>query len=578
MSEPKLPKQEIITLEPQLGGWISDFTGVTIPNEGEPGQYKYSFGMSAVRPGKKGHIGPAEIFNNKSITDANTDINSLPRAVDVDTSQSPNVEWYITGGLSGTAPKVVKVVSGAVVDAGSNLTQVPRTISALTGNFTTIPSAGTGFWGEDIIFYTGYQSGSIIRMILYSYNTSADGFVGLYDIDTGSFISDDFFSSTYFSGATRLATNVPHRFCVGPDKILYVTNGRYIASYDATSAGSSTNGTYNNAALDLGLGWIATDVQPYGQNYIAISMVKTGTNYIKPSSSSEQCESRIVLWNGSDLDFTQLYILDDWYCNSIKIAEGVFYAFTQGKNGTIKVKILNPFFQKFETVWEAPISVVGNAPFPNQAEWFNEMLQWVGDTTTNMVFALMQTATGFALHTPYYLSDGVNTMSGVGFLKNINSNILFIGANSNGYKIIGAYGDGSSNGSIIGSKSINNFLQHMTRLIDIPYRWSVVKLKAYFSSFGSASSGLISLVPDYTAYSTDGSGNVTGDKLKWVVNVSNHPNITNTMTASTAELGGKTIPDLSRFWLNFQPTNSSVSATPPILRKLEITIQETMKP
>jgi hypothetical protein len=157
--------------------------------------------------------------------------------------------------------------------------------------------------------------------------------------------------------------------------------------------------------------------------------------------------------------------------------------------------------------FHGPTSIVGNAPLPNQVEYFNSMIQWAGDATTNMVFALAQTATGWALHTPYYLTGGSNTNAATGFLRNVTGNILFAGVNCGTTKIVGAYGDGVSNGSIIHSLA-GAYIELRTALQDIGYRSTITKFKAYFSSFDSTSSMLISLVPNYTPYSVDGSGEV----------------------------------------------------------------------
>lgn len=567
---PKPNSPEVVTLENYGNGWVSTYAGVTKPLEGGKGQYRYSYGATATRPGFTGQIAPAEIFGAYSITDSGPDFNTLPRAVDIDTSQSTPVQYYITGGLSGTAPRVV-VVSGGATNGS------PHDITAPGGNFTTIPSSGTGYWGEDILFVTGIESSTNTRMILYSYNTSTEGAVGLYDIESATYISDNFFSTSYFSGLSNPVANVPHRLCIGPDRIVYMTNGEYLASYDCTSDQSASNGTYNDKALDLGLGWVSTDVQLYSPYYVAVAMVKTGTSYISPSSTSQNCEARVALWNGSDLDFSQLYELSDWYVSSLKFVEGVLYAFTQGLNGTTKVKALLPYHPNFETIWEQPTAVVGNAPKANQVEFFNGMLVWNGDSTTNMCMAIQPTATGWAFHTPYYLSDGSSTTgySKIGFLKNISANILCAGCNNgSNYGVQGLYGDGASNNSIIGSKTINSYAEFRTCLIELPYRSGIQKIIAYFSNFGSNSSMLLSLFPNYTAYTTG----LTGDKLNWTINTTNHPNLTTTMTASTAEKSGVLISDISKFWLNIRNTNSSTSATPPVLRKLEIYITTPPNP
>ncbi|MDE2098571.1 MAG: hypothetical protein KGL39_15055 [Patescibacteria group bacterium] len=590
------PKQRVITIENLQGGWVTDFTGANYPKEGAPNQYGYSFGMSTMRPGRKGHIAPAEIFNGASITDSSGDIDSLPRAVTFDNSAVPNTEWYLTGGLSGTAPKVVQVVSGAVTDSGSGVSQLPHTISAPSGNFTTIPTNGTGYWGEDILIYNGMTGTTTpVRYVLYSYSTSASGYVGVWTIDGGDVLTDNFLgnNSSYPQGgdATLPTANVPHRMCIGPDNIMYMTNGQYLASYDATPDQSASNGTWNHAALNLGFGWVATDVQPYGQEYVAISIVKTGTDSSGNTyfNGPQDCsDARVVLWNGSDLDFSQLYYLDDWYCSSLKEVDGVLYAFTEGRNGTTKVKVLQPWPPYFQTVWEQPTSIVGHAPLPNQVEYFNEMICWVAPMIGGVfvngalnVYGLLPTQNGYTLHTPYFLYDGTNQLGGSpGLLKNTTGNKLFVGYNGTGYRLTGLVGDGQSNGSAYAGAFANNppYTELRSVIQDNGYRGTIVGMKAYFSNFGSDSSMLISLLPNHTKYTDGGSGTITGDQLDWAISTTTHPNITNTLTASIAEIGGNRITDISEFWLNIRSTISSASANFPALRKLEITVEEVFKP
>ena len=571
MSEPKLPKQEVITIEPPMNGLISEYSPIANPIEGGQGQYRYSFGASPVRPGYKGHLAPAEIFNSTVVTDSSSYINSLPRAVSVDNTQSTPVEWYMLGGLSGTAPRLIQVSGGAVT--------ADHDISAVN-NFTTIPTQGTGFWGEDILFYEGTVSSSTVRFILYSWNNSATGGVGLYDVEDSSYVSDNFFSSSYFSGFSNPLPNVPHRFAVGYDQTVYMTNGQYVTNWDCTSDQSATNGTYDDKFIDVGLGWIATDIAAYGGQYLAVAAVKTGGKYISPSSATEACQARIFLFDGQSAQGpAQVYDLDDWYVSSLYVKNGLLYAFTQGLNNTTKVKML-PFYPPApSTIFELPTSFIGNAPLPNQVEWWHEMLTWVSPNQT--VFSIQQTQTGYACFTPYYVSNGQAGGMGVGLLKNINGNYLFAGfqaSNGTAYTIRGAKGDGTSDSMISTLAPSSTYIEFRSRLIDVGYRATIVKMRAYFSNFSSTSSLYISLLPNRTAYTLDVNNNPTGDALKWTINTTNHPLVATNFTASTAEKGSISIPDISQFWLNFKFTNTSTSATPPILRKLEITIQETTKP
>jgi hypothetical protein len=568
-NQPKPPKRETVTIGSHLLGWISERVNSNVPLDGQDGQYRYSYGMSAVRPGKKGHIAPAEIFASASFSDVGNAINSLPRAVvsSSDVANIPNAvpnSYMMLGGAASKAPRFVVTDNTNTVTSHHDVTAV--------NNFSTLPS--TGFWGEDACFYPSVNGsvGSNSDYVFYSWNDSAHGDVGQYDVANN--VYDDDYMSTVPTGAAALSFGVPHRMCVGPDRIMYVTNGQFLASYDGTSDTTDANGLFNPQALDLGPGWMAVDVQPYGQEYVAVAAVKCGTKYNVPSYATE---SRVIMWNGSDLDFSQLYSVDDWFIGCLVSIEGQLVAFTQGKNGTTKAKTLPQWPPYFQTVWEAPTAAVGGAPLPNQAELFNGMVVWNGDTTTNEVFGLMQTQQGWALHTPYYLSKGSGTLSQAGFLRNLDSNYLFAGISQSGFSVVGVPGDGTGE-SIIGAQALS-YAEFRTRVIELPYKATVIKLKAYFSSFGSDSSVLISLIPNYTNYSQNMSGLPANDLLSWTISAATHPRAATDMTASTSEYGsGRLIPNVSKFWINVRNLNSSVSATPPILQKLEFVIEEVDKP
>jgi len=128
--------------------------------------------------------------------------------------------------------------------------------------------------------------------VFYTYNDSVKGSIGVLTYHGGLSWTDDFTNSggpgvTLAAGsADHLLPGVPHRMCVGPDKILYITNGQYIASFDGTADQGGAYGTFNSFALDLGPGWIATDVQPY-QTFIAISITQMGASYQAPSACKD---------------------------------------------------------------------------------------------------------------------------------------------------------------------------------------------------------------------------------------------------------------------------------------------------
>jgi hypothetical protein len=582
MAASKEPKP--IVIEGHEFGWITDYANQNTPADGPEGSYKYSFGVTAIRPGKRGSLAPAEIFNALSFTDAGNATNTLPRNIASDLNFTSARSAAILGGGTTIAPRVV-------VYDNTNAEGSKHDISAHAGNnFNTLPN--TGFWGEDIVAYPAYADsvGVNKNFYFYSYNDSAQGDIGRLD-PTGPTYVDAFMSGGGGSapaGAANLQAGVPHRMCIGNDRLLYCTNGQYLATYDSTTDQSAASGTFNAQALFLGNNWVAVDVQPGPPGYaVAIAMVKMGANYQSPGY---QCEAKVALWDGFSLEFNLVYDVNDWFIGSLKVIDGITWAFTQGLNNTTKAKYLNPFSGHFQTAWEAPTSIVTAAPLPNQVEYFNGAIMFAGDTTANMVFALVPTQTGYALHTPYYLSTGTSTVTKTGFLRNINSNQLYAGVTGGGFNpgggIMGLYGDGASNNNIVTSLT-NGKVQFRSKTYYPGYRATIAKMKAYFWMFDGNTSMSIFILPQKTLYSEDGNGNPAGNVLfsggtnqGWVINQTNHPNIANTLTASTSEYGGASVlaTDISNFWIIIRFTNTSASATPPILDKLEIYLEPVDKP
>jgi hypothetical protein len=116
----------------------------------------------------------------------------------------------VTYGVGGN--KLYKLTSAAVTNAGI----WPHTIDK---------AAVTAEDGEDVALF---QSA-----LYYTYNHSGTaGDIGKYDLAS---TFDDDWGSTTPSGAAALVGGVPHQIEVGGNDTMYITNGRYIASYDGTT-------------------------------------------------------------------------------------------------------------------------------------------------------------------------------------------------------------------------------------------------------------------------------------------------------------------------------------------------------
>lgn len=538
MEKPQKP----IVIEAPLKGWIPDLWGVpSSAMQGAEGSYTLGAGISLLRKEKVGHIAPAEIFNTGSITDGSSRFNSLVRAVAVDVLQSPNDYYYICGGLSGTGPRVVK--------ASATATSGTLDPAAPAGNFTTLGT--TGFWGEDIVVYTFNQSSTPTTFILYSYNTSSTGAVGAFQTaNFASPLSNDYFSTTYFPGLARPTAGVPHRFCEGPNKVLYMTNGQYVTAYDGNTG---ANGTYTPQALNCGAGWVAVDMCKY-QIYTAILCIKNGSSY---SSYTSQSECKVLLWDGSNAgaNATPAYAYDvqDYFATALFNSDQL-YCFSQGRNNTTKIKALPIAYgvSKFQTLYENSTTSIGNAPDPRSIALYNNNIVWWG-TSPNFSGALNCYIPGAGFHQPYVADDGSVVSTVNGMVSNNQSQNLYIGMKAaSTYKI--AYLDGTG--------GYEKQVSWRSKIIDLPYKSNIKRINLYFSQFSANANLTVSLFKDYNSISIGGAT----DLLNYSVTTSTKPELVNGNQTSIIQ----TIGDVSSFWLNLYFNHAAVTNLAAIVKKVEI--------
>ena len=115
-----------------------------------------------------------------------------------------------TYGVGGN--KLYKITSTTVTNSGA----WPHTIDKGTV---------TGEDGEDVAYYGSN--------LYYTYNHSGTaGDIGKFDLSS---TFDDDWGSTVPTGNAALQGNVPHQMVVGGDDVLYIANGRYVATWDDTT-------------------------------------------------------------------------------------------------------------------------------------------------------------------------------------------------------------------------------------------------------------------------------------------------------------------------------------------------------
>lgn len=495
-----------------LLGIKTDRIALANSQEAPSGQYARSNGVDLHREGYIGHAFTAQTFNQAG--PSNAAINSLPRAVAIDVaSATPNV-YQILGGLAGTAPRVIKIVSDAY---SSTVTTIPD--AGHSGhNFTTLPT--TGFWGEDIITY---KVGATYY-VFYSWNDNTDGDVGRAAID-GTSPNDDFMSTTP-TGNAVLTAGIPHRMTEGADGKLYITNGRYVSQFDGATG---TNGTFSATKYDLGVGWVATDVRRYG-DLLAISAIQSGTTYRTYTFAST---SRVTLWNMTETGLGLVYDVDDYFLSAIFPVGQKLFAFTFGKNNTLKVHRFTG--SKFEPFWESAIPT--SAPDPRSIELYKDLVYFVPTAGSSSVWTLDPKLE--AVHLEAIVNDGTNDATTSGFLRNIDQGKLHLGGLFGGtYK--GVYLTASSTGFATGGK----FLR--TRVYPLSFKATIKKFTFFLSNLGSSAQVQFSLFKNYTNESVGTAGT---DLLNLTLDNTTYGNITEYEIE-------RTIPQASSFYMTITLTGN----------------------
>lgn len=239
---------------------VSDFLGGFAPSWYNQGTYpsygnkNHAAAMTNIDLTQPGFMtqgpGLANLTNGTQAAAVTTLINSI-----LDEAVASDVTYGVGGA------KLYKLSSTAVTSDGT----WPHTIDK---------AAVTSEDGEDVCAYQGN--------IYYSYNHSGTaGDIGKYDL---SATFDDDWGSTVPSGFAALQGGVPHQMIVGGNDVMYIANGRYVASWDGT--------TLLPTALDLPTG---TVVQSIAWNSDRLWIVAN-----KPSlTGSNKNTASVYIWDGT---------------------------------------------------------------------------------------------------------------------------------------------------------------------------------------------------------------------------------------------------------------------------------------
>ena len=161
--------------------------------------------------------------------------------------------------------------------------------------------------GEDVALYQGN--------IYYTYNHSGSaGDIGIYDQTTT--FNDDWGSTTP-SGFAALETG-PHQICVATNDVMYISNGRYICSYDGT--------TLIPQVLDLPVGTVIQSIK-WNSDRLWIAANTTSL------TGSNKNTASIYVWDGTTNSWeAEIKLMG--LCGGLHLKNGVLFTFYQDISST----------------------------------------------------------------------------------------------------------------------------------------------------------------------------------------------------------------------------------------------------
>jgi len=244
---------------------------------------------------------------------------------DVDPYRSPGYlrpGWVRSTRIASSDGVLTGLIKDMVVDP-DNTQEAYGADGAKLYQFTNMPaqtitdSGATGYphtvsGADELCFY--YIGAN--RRLIYLTDTSG----GMVNVSGTAF--DDDWLSTVPRNATALQ-NAPHPKLEWPgDGILYIGNGRYLASLDGQTG---TSGELTEDALTLPYGWEITTLFPT-QTHIGIGAWK------KVGTDSERTESAVFLWNTVSAKPNYKIPIEDNYIKSSINDNGTVFLITKGRS------------------------------------------------------------------------------------------------------------------------------------------------------------------------------------------------------------------------------------------------------
>lgn len=284
-------------------------------------------------------------------------------------------------------------------------------------NLSTDTVTNAGAWPHAI-------AGSAMEdIIIYRYGGTKYLFVSYYDgtdLEIATWNFDATWNDTFWSGGggtpTGLSLNstdqsVPHPMIVGPNGILYIGDGKDIASVNGPAS------TGNTSALDLPPGYIINSfakTEKYLVAYAYLAEGFTGSNFYRG-------DAKAYFWDMISDSWQYEYTLDDNYVSGGFIWRGTVGCFTngRGKNASTKTMALR-IFEDGEFKIANGCITGDNPPGHGGVEVIDNMIHWMSD---GKVYSYGNTDSELK-DIMVHRTSGSGTTNG-GMLKNFSTNKLY---------------------------------------------------------------------------------------------------------------------------------------------------------
>ena len=388
------------------------------------------------------------------------------------------------------------------IEAGAKLHEITNTLTPSITTPTTFPhtiggnlSGGgihttgshTTFVGSDIAAY--YLDGT--KYIFYSWNDNTDGGVGRYDLSTT--FADDYVLASATSGAV-LNKNYQHPMIVGGDNILYVGNGKDLASLQ----GTTSDGIWNASALDLPTGY---EIQSFSKttNFLVI-YANLNPDPNNNLSDTIRADAVAFFWDMVSDSFTYAIPLQGSVVSGGFIMNGIPGCFVQGQNEqatATKSKVLLYNGSSFDTVTRFDESI----PIHGGVEVTGNLIVW-NSSGKMMSYGQAYQGQDASLQK---LASGSGTTSGI--MRTFNDSLNSGKIMSSGATTAGGY-------EIFGTGKFSESALAETGQVQLPTSgrdgWQVDFAKVnYFAKVSSGTRFDLSITTDSTVTASEARGGAT---------------------------------------------------------------------